>query len=686
MRKKELFVAFALCSAIGSSIITPSYAEPTYSTEKAEQETEDLSENQKDRQTMLLAQENNTDLSEDLKDDDFEDLDVDEDSESILDVNVEELVDDVKTKDDLEKANYIEYQTTPSKENLKLGDVMVDADGKLYIYGNEENEDANSWWEITEEGIVNTDTDIYNAENGFYYHEKETPLVVYIPPIETTYGTNLDDLQLPKGYTWVAKDVVLNKLEEREYKVLYTPENTLKYTTAQTVVVVKVQKIKKETPTIPSAKYIISYYDGITLKDIALPSGWIWSEDTALDVGNASYKAVYDKKEQYEYTNSTEMNVEVEVEKNAFRIQEVMITVNEGTKLTNEMLPLFDEGHLEWEEAGKEVKGKTNAFCKFIPNDSNHYDNTEKINVVINVVPKTVIKPTDTNNNQGKTDNSQSGTTQNGNTGNNSGNTQGNTSSNRNTDGIKQNGVTDETKKNLGVNSNTSSSNNTQNNNQNNTQGNSQNNAQNNVQNNNTQNNNQNSNQNNNQVSSNNTNSSKTNNENTTPNISDYKQNKDQNSSNGSNAQDNSNKQDNETSLPNLNLTSKKDQAKQNDEYYSETPSGITNHTTSVSTTTNQYGETQLPKISLLNKTSHSKDDSSKGDGEKTTEEKTNAVVGDILEGQEESTEETTEEEVKEEPQQKKKVDPFGMIALVGGVGAGGYLGFKKLRKKNSRR
>lgn len=72
---------------------------------------------------------------------------------------------------------------------------------------------------------------------------------------------------------------------------------------------------------------------------------------------------------------------------------------------------------------------------------------------------------------------------------------------------------------------------------------------------------------------------SKTNNENTTPNISDYKQNKDQNSSNGSNAQDNSNKQDNETSLPNLNLTSKKDQAKQNDEYYSETPSGITNHT-----------------------------------------------------------------------------------------------------------
>jgi len=567
---------------------------------------------------------------------------------------------------------------------------MVDAAGKIYIYGNEENEDVNSWWEITEEGFVNTDTDIYNAENGFYYHEKETPLVVYIPPIETTYGTNLDDLQLPKGYTWVAKDVVLNKLEEREYKVLYTPENTLKYTTAQTVVVVKVQKIKKETPTIPSAKYIISYYDGITLKDIALPSGWTWSEDTALDVGNASYKAVYDKKEQYEYTNSTEMNVEVEVEKNAFRIQEVMITVNEGTKLTNEMLPLFDEGHLEWEEAGKEVKGKTNAFCKFIPNDSNHYDNTEKINVVINVVPKTVIKPTDTNNNQGKTDNSQSGTTQNGNTGNNSGNnsgnTQGNASSNRNTDGIKQNGVTDETKKNLGVNSNISSSNNTQNNNQNNTQVNSQNNAQNNVQNNNTQNNNQNSNQNNNQVSSNNTNISKTNNENTTPNISDYKQNKDQNSSNGSNAQDNSNKQDNETSLPNLNLTSKKDQAKQNDEYYSETPSGITNHTTSVSTTTNQYGETQLPKISLLNKTSHSKDDSSKGDGEKTTEEKTNAVVGDILEGQEESTEETTEEEVKEEPQQKKKVDPFGMIALVGGVGAGGYLGFKKLRKKNSRR
>lgn len=60
--------------------------------------------------------------------------------------------------------------------------------------------------------------------------------------------------------------------------------------------------------------------------------------------------------------------------------------------------------------------------------------------------------------------------------------------------------------------------------------------------------------------------------------------------------------------------------------------------------------------------------------------------MGDILEGQEESTEETTEEEVKEEPQQKKKVDPFGMIALVGGVGAGGYLGFKKLRKKNSRR
>ena len=30
-------------------------------------------------------------------------------------------------------------------------------------------------------------------------------------------GTNLDDLQLPKGYTWVAKDVVLNKLEKWNY-------------------------------------------------------------------------------------------------------------------------------------------------------------------------------------------------------------------------------------------------------------------------------------------------------------------------------------------------------------------------------------------------------------------------------------------------------------------------------------
>ena len=167
------------------------------------------------------------------------------------------------------------------------------------------------------------------------------------------------------------------------------------------------------------------YYPNTTLASITLPSGWKWEDDTILlDVGTNKYKAVYQTKEQYDYVSDTEMMVDVIITKSLFKINGVNITVNEGTKLSNDLLPAMNEGKLEFDEVGTEITKNGLVTCHFVPDDEVRYDRVNNIAVTINVVPKTgmpdTTTPTPPSNNESSSNRGNS----------NSGNTNGNSNNN----------------------------------------------------------------------------------------------------------------------------------------------------------------------------------------------------------------------------------------------------------------
>ena len=644
MKRKRIYItAAAICVCLTGVPAASAYAQGI-SSDKATETTEDAGQIIDPVSAEQIEEYEQEDASESSETADTEDAYVIEAEESKGIYKIEyflELVKNITDKESLKDNSYSQI-TVKDADDLQPGDIMYGEDGTMYVFTAGDVDPDIAWYVYNNGKLEEVRNDVFfDAESEVYRHTPETPLVIKLDTLKTVYGSSLYDISLPEGYEWNCKDKTLNKIGTMVFDVVYTPENTLKYTQAYTTVEVEVEKIKKNISAMPEDSYELSYYPNNKLSSISLPDGWEWDKpESKLDVGTKKYKAVYNGSEVYDYIESTEKVIAVKVNKSVFDVSGVSITVAEGTKLTNSLLPGVNEGKLSWTEKNITATKSFTTTCKFTPYDKKHYNSLSDIDVVINVVPKAELKKHENNTTEQTT--TEDGTTE--------------TPSKQNSGGKKK---TDNKKSNpFNVVSSKSSD------------------------------------KSNSKVTSTvDNNTAQTDYAGTPTTVSSVIASTD-NQVNKRIDNQVTGQQETQTTeqqvqsprvtLPTINLTGS---GKKN-----------TKTTKKADTTENKTQKVKLPSVDLSNP--QTTEDRSPA----TTEAKieSSEVVGDILEDQKKEAEKTSSENAstegtsessestesvnKENSSEKKKKSPLGIIALLGIAGGGGYLGYQKIKARNVRR
>ena len=644
MKRKRIYItAAAICVCLTGVPAASAYAQGI-SSDKATETTEDAGQIIDPVSAEQIEEYEQEDASESSETADTEDAYVIEAEESKGIYKIEyflELVKNITDKESLKDNSYSQI-TVKDADDLQPGDIMYGEDGTMYVFTAGDVDPDIAWYVYNNGKLEEVRNDVFfDAESEVYRHTPETPLVIKLDTLKTVYGSSLYDISLPEGYEWNCKDKTLNKIGTMVFDVVYTPENTLKYTQAYTTVEVEVEKIKKNISAMPEDSYELSYYPNNKLSSISLPDGWEWDKpESKLDVGTKKHKAVYNGSEVYDYIESTEKVIAVKVNKSVFDVSGVSITVTEGTKLTNSLLPGVNEGKLSWTEKNITATKSFTTICKFTPYDKKHYNSLSDIDVVINVVPKAELKKHENNTTEQTT--TEDGTTE--------------TPSKQNSGGKKK---TDNKKSNpFNVVSSKSSD------------------------------------KSNSKVTSTvDNNTAQTDYAGTPTTVSSVIASTD-NQVNKRIDNQVTGQQETQTTeqqvqsprvtLPTINLTG----------------SGKKNTKTikKADTTENKTQKVKLPSVDLSNP--QTTEDRSPA----TTEAKieSSEVVGDILEDQKKEAEKTSSENAstegtsessestesvnKENSSEKKKKSPLGIIALLGIAGGGGYLGYQKIKARNVRR
>ncbi len=644
MKRKRIYItAAAICVCLTGVPAASAYAQGI-SSDKATETTEDAGQIIDPVSAEQIEEYEQEDASESSETADTEDAYVIEAEESKGIYKIEyflELVKNITDKESLKDNSYSQI-TVKDADDLQPGDIMYGEDGTMYVFTAGDVDPDIAWYVYNNGKLEEVRNDVFfDAESEVYRHTPETPLVIKLDTLKTVYGSSLYDISLPEGYEWNCKDKTLNKIGTMVFDVVYTPENTLKYTQAYTTVEVEVEKIKKNISAMPEDSYELSYYPNNKLSSISLPDGWEWDKpESKLDVGTKKYKAVYNGSEVYDYIESTEKVIAVKVNKSVFDVSGVSITVTEGTKLTNSLLPGVNEGKLSWTEKNITATKSFTTTCKFTPYDKKHYNSLSDIDVVINVVPKAELKKHENNTTEQTT--TEDGTTE--------------TPSKQNSGGKKK---TDNKKSNpFNVVSSKSSD------------------------------------KSNSKVTSTvDNNTAQTDYAGTPTTVSSVIASTDNqvnkridNQVTGQQEKQTTEQQvqSPRVTLPTINLTGS---GKKN-----------TKTTKKADTTENKTQKVKLPSVDLSNP--QTTEDRSPA----TTEAKieSSEVVGDILEDQKKEAEKTSSENAstegtsessestesvnKENSSEKKKKSPLGIIALLGIAGGGGYLGYQKIKARNVRR
>lgn len=401
MKRKRIYItAAAICVCLTGVPAASAYAQGI-SSDKATETTEDAGQIVDPVSAEQIEEYEQEDASESSETADTEDAYVIEAEESKGIYKIEyflELVKNITDKESLKDNSYSQI-TVKDADDLQPGDIMYGEDGMMYVFTAGDIDPDIAWYVYNNGKLEEVRNDVFfDAESEVYRHTPETPLVIKLDTLKTVYGSSLYDISLPEGYEWNCKDKTLNKIGTMVFDVVYTPENTLKYTQAYTTVEVEVEKIKKNISAMPEDSYELSYYPNNKLSSISLPDGWEWDKpESKLDVGTKKYKAVYNGSEVYNYIESTEKVIAVKVNKSVFDVSGVSITVTEGTKLTNSLLPGVNEGKLSWTEKNITATKSFTTTCKFTPYDKKHYNSLSDIDVVINVVPKAELKKHENN-------------------------------------------------------------------------------------------------------------------------------------------------------------------------------------------------------------------------------------------------------------------------------------------------
>lgn len=644
MKRKRIYItAAAICVCLTGVPAASAYAQGI-SSDKATETTEDAGQIVDPVSAEQIEEYEQEDASESSETADTEDAYVIKAEESKGIYKIEyflELVKNITDKESLKDNSYSQI-TVKDADDLQPGDIMYGEDGTMYVFTAGDVDPGIAWYVYNNGKLEEVRNDVFfDAESEVYRHTPETPLVIKLDTLKTVYGSSLYDISLPEGYEWNCKDKTLNKIGTMVFDVVYTPENTLKYTQAYTTVEVEVEKIKKNISAMPEDSYELSYYPNNKLSSISLPDGWEWDKpESKLDVGTKKYKAVYNGSEVYDYIESTEKVIAVKVNKSVFDVSGVSITVTEGTKLTNSLLPGVNEGKLSWTEKNITATKSFTTTCKFTPYDKKHYNSLSDIDVVINVVPKAELKKHENNTTEQTT--TEDGTTE--------------TPSKQNSGGKKK---TDNKKSNpFNVVSSKSSD------------------------------------KSNSKVTSTvDNNTAQTDYAGTPTTVSSVIASTDNQVNKRIDNQVTGQQETQATeqqvqsprvTLPTINLTGS---GKKN-----------TKTTKKADATENKTQKVKLPSVDLSNP--QTTEDRSPA----TTEAKieSSEVVGDILENQKKDAEKTSSESAstestsevsestesvnKENSSEKKKKSPLGIIALLGIAGGGGYLGYQKIKARNVRR
>ena len=307
------------------------------------------------------------------------------DKETIL-----ELLDGINSIDDIIEGSGYEEKENMNVQDFATGDIMIN-DNEAYIFV--ETKKLPNKWEIIkfsatgDKPIIEESEVSYTEESRYFKWKKQSP--VYEAPVnlQGIFGDPLSTVILPDGFVWNNPDIKMQSAGEWTYAAIYTPENKLKYNDITVMVKVNVNK-KEANITSPVDKYTLTYTPGLSIDVIPLPAGWKFdTKDKELDIGTYSFKAVFEGDPNYEYVGSTEKTIKVDVKKNNYKITGATINAFKGSVLTDDMLPVYNNGKLSWDVQGVTVYESGSFKCTFYPNDTTHYNNTSDIIVFVNAIP-----------------------------------------------------------------------------------------------------------------------------------------------------------------------------------------------------------------------------------------------------------------------------------------------------------
>lgn len=305
---------------------------------------------------------------------------------------VVELLEGINTIADIEHSAYVEKQSM-NVQDFKTGDIMI-SNGRAFIYLETEQK-PNKWMGIvfpkgnTPIALEEAEAE-YTEDARFFQWVKQTPVYEMPKNLEGTVGNTLSSVVLPPSFQWQNGNIQMQTAGEWTYAATYTPANTLKYNKVTVILTVKVNKKAATVTEIPHDRYTISYVPGINLDMIPLPAGWQFTDTVReLDIGTKLYHAVFKGNENYNYSGITEKDITITVNKGTYNITGAFVTVLQGSILTNDILPQFNNGYLSWDSQGITAYTSGGYKCTFTPYDTARYNPTYNIIVQVNVIPVT---------------------------------------------------------------------------------------------------------------------------------------------------------------------------------------------------------------------------------------------------------------------------------------------------------
>lgn len=321
------------------------------------------------------------------------------DSEASVRKILESMLSDAGTVSDMTtKYGYTEGASSLSESDAKLGDIVC-ADGTYYIvadYTDTDGTEHKELWKEDGNGSFTAGTVSFGTFEHVYHVTAKEPELTLPAGLTGTDGQKLSEVTLPDGYSWKDPDKEL-EAGEHTYDAVYTPDNTILYTSKNVSLTVTASQ-KVHELTLPKSSYSISYEPGLKAGSITLPDNWAFEDpDAEITLGTNTYTAVFTGDKSLKWSASTDnVTVKITATKKHVSFDPISVSVKQGAELTDSALPKTDGGHFTWKTSGQkaDTAGTFTYYAIFIPDDLDRYEVTDNIPVTVTVkAPKNLTRP-----------------------------------------------------------------------------------------------------------------------------------------------------------------------------------------------------------------------------------------------------------------------------------------------------